>query len=66
MKGIIEIKVKIDGKRIILNEKEYNKILDNKEHLTVKEYVRKYLLKDKQDNKENERKHTLQSSQERD
>lgn len=47
MKGIIEIKIKIDGKRIILNEKEYNKILDNKEHLTIKEYVRKYLLKDK-------------------
>ena len=47
MKGIIEIRLKIDGKRIILNEKEYNKILDNKEHLTVKEYVRKYLLKDK-------------------
>lgn len=47
MKGIIEIKVKIDGKRIILNEKEYNKILDNKEHLTIKEYARKYILKNK-------------------
>ena len=47
MKGIIEIKVKIDGKRIILNEKEYNKILDNKEHVTIKEYARKYILKNK-------------------
>lgn len=47
MKGIIEIRLKIDGKRIILNEKEYNKILDNKEHLTIKEYARKYILKNK-------------------
>lgn len=45
MKGIIEIKIKIDGKTIILNENEYNKILDNKEHLTIKEYARKYILK---------------------
>ena len=45
MKGIIEIKIKIDGKTIILKESEYNKILDNKEHLTIKEYARKYILK---------------------
>ena len=47
MKGIIEIKIKVDGKRIILNEKEYNKILDNKEHLSIKDYARKYILKNK-------------------
>lgn len=49
MKGIIEIKIKIDGKTIILNENEYNKILDNKEHLTIKDYARKYLLKSNQE-----------------
>lgn len=47
MKGIIEIKIKVDGKRIVLNEKEYNKILDNKEHLSIKDYARKYILKNK-------------------
>ena len=30
-----------------IQEKEYNKILDNKEHLTIKEYARKYILKNK-------------------
>lgn len=49
MKGIIEIKVKIDGKTIKLSESEYNKILDNKEHLTIKEYAKKYILKDNQE-----------------
>lgn len=45
MKHIQEIKIKVDNKTIKLKENEYNKILDNKEHLTIKEYARKYILK---------------------
>lgn len=45
MKHIQEIKIKVDNKIIKLKESEYNKILDNKEHLTIKEYARKYILK---------------------
>lgn len=47
MKNIVEVKIKVDGKTIILKESEYNKILDNKEHLTIKDYARKYILKNK-------------------
>lgn len=41
MKGIVEIKIKVDGQIIKLKESEYNKILDNREHLTLKEYIKK-------------------------
>ena len=39
--NIIEIKVKIDNKTYRLSPDTYNKILDIKGHLTLKEYIKR-------------------------
>lgn len=39
--NIIEIKVKVDNKTYRLKPETYNRILDIKGHLTLKEYIKK-------------------------
>lgn len=41
--NIIEIKVKVDNKTYRLSPDTYNRILDIKGHLTLKEYIKKHI-----------------------